>query len=439
MKKDSFKIEKLGDAQFRSPLGLSRKQGDHIVNFMPDNSKIYSDIVINNGKKSKSESETMELAGPREKIYFDPHNVKAAIVTCGGLCPGLNDVIRAIVMELVFHYGIREIFGIRYGYAGLNPANGFIPVKLTPNDVESVHEQGGTILGSSRGDQDVTKILDFLETNGINQLYTIGGDGTQRGALEIYREAERRGYDLAVIGIPKTIDNDISYVERSFGFETAFSIASRTLDAGHAEAKGVYNGVALVRLMGRNSGYLAAMASLASGDANFVLVPEVEFDLDGSGGFLAALENRLRNRHHALVVVAEGAGQALIGDDGKVGERDASGNLKLHDIGLFLKDRISSYLREKEFNFSLKYIDPSYIVRSAPANPTDRVYCLQLAQNAVHAAMSGRTAMLVGVWNSRYVHVPLALAVEKRKNLDPEGALWLSVVEATGQPLKMTN
>jgi 6-phosphofructokinase 1 len=373
----------------------------------------------------------MEAAGPRERIFFDPSRLKAGIVTCGGLCPGLNNVIRALVLSLHFHYGVRSIYGFRYGFEGLSRRFGHSPLELTPVLVNDIHELGGTILGSSRGPQDPADMVDTLERMEIGLLFTIGGDGTLRGAQAIHQEAARRGRPLAVVGIPKTIDNDISYIQTTFGFETAVAEAKRSTNGAHSEAIGARNGIGLVKLMGRDSGFIAAYSVLVDNQVNFCLVPEVAFTLDG---FLSALEERIRRRGHAVIVVAEGAGQDLLS---ATGERDASGNLKYGDIGIFLRDRIKHHFRENGIDITLKYIDPSYTIRSQPANPRDSAFCLLLAHNAVHAGLSGRTNMVVGFWNNTFTHVPISLAVSSRKKIDPRGRLWNSVVASTGQPLDL--
>jgi len=381
--------------------------------------------------RSAGEVPSFEVAGPRSMLYFDPAHTKAGIVTCGGLCPGLNDVIRGLVMILWHRYGVREILGFRYGYAGLNPEEGQPPMKLTPAEVSSIHETGGTILGSSRGPQDTGTMVDTLMREGVNILFTVGGDGTLRGAIAISQEAKRRGYPLAVVGVPKTIDNDILYVERSFGFQTAFSVAVEAIRAGHIEARGAEGGIGLVKVMGRHSGFVAAYAALANNDANFVLIPEVAFPLEGPDGLLPLLKRRLLERAHAVIVVGEGAGTHLLGEEEGT---DASGNRKLGDIGKFLQDRIKSYLDAEGVEYTLKYIDPSYSIRSVKADAGDSVYCFRLASSAVHAAMAGRTEMLVGTFHGRFVHIPIEVAVSRRQQIDPDGDLWLSVLEATGQP-----
>ena len=372
-----------------------------------------------------------ERAGPRRRIFFEPGRTRAAIATCGGLCPGLNNVLRSVFLELHHRYGVRDVYGIRYGYAGLDPARGHEPVRLTCELVDRIHLQGGTVLGTSRGPVDPAVALDFLEDQEINVLFCVGGDGTQRGAHALHLEAERRGYPLAVVGVPKTIDNDIEYVWRTFGFGTAVAQAVYVIDSAHAEARSVLNGVGLVKLMGRDAGFIACGATLASQEVNFTLIPEVPFDLDGQHGFLNSLHERLAARGHAVVVVAEGAGQELVG--GAEPGRDGSGNPKLKDIGLFLKDRIEKHFEGRSFHPIVKYFDPSYIVRSRPANREDTLLCDQFARNAVHAAMAGRTDILIGLWYNVFVHVPIPMATVSKRRVLPTGEIWSSVLAATGQ------
>ena len=373
-----------------------------------------------------------EPAGPRREIFFDPPKMRVGIVTCGGLCPGVNNVIRGLVMELTFHYGVQRIYGFKNGYQGFIPRYGHDVVDLTPEMVSNINEDGGTILGTSRGGQDPREIVDCLERMNISALFVIGGDGTLRGAMQIAAAATDRGARIAVVGIPKTIDNDIPYIDQSFGFQTAFGEATKSLRSAHVEAKASPNGVGLVKLMGRHSGFIACYASLAEPDANYVLIPEVPFTLDGPKGLLDHLLDRVRSRGHAVIVAAEGAGQDLMA--GVETGVDASGNRKLNDIGLLLRSRITDHFAAAGVELNLKFIDPSYAIRSVEANPYDSVYCLRLAQNAVHAAMAGRTAMVVGRWHGRFVHIPMALAVSHRNQVEPSGDLWLSVLEATGQP-----
>jgi 6-phosphofructokinase 1 len=372
-----------------------------------------------------------ETAGPREKIYFDASKLKCGIVTCGGLCPGLNDVIRAIVLGLFYHYGVKTVFGFRYGYEGLTYRYGHVPLELNPDMVKDIHKIGGSILASSRGPQDISEMVDTLERMNVGLLFTIGGDGTLRGAQAISEEVGRRGLKIGVIGIPKTIDNDISFVQSSFGFDTAVSESRTAIDSAHAEAIGARNGVGLVKLMGRESGFIAAYATMANSDVNFCLIPEAPFSLEG---FLKALKERLKSRGHAVIVVGEGAGQDLMQG---TGARDASGNVKFSDIGLFLKDQINGYFKKEGMEVNLKYIDPSYTIRSLPANPRDSAFCLLLGRHAVHAGMSGRTGMVVSNWKGEFTHVPIRMATSSRKKIDPNGRFWSTVLSCTGQPREM--
>ena len=373
----------------------------------------------------------MESAGPRRTLFFDPAKLACGIVTCGGLCPGLNDVIRAIVRSLRLLYGVNKIYGFRFGYEGLVRRIGHEPLELTPESVHRIHESGGSILGSSRGPQEPAEMVEYLNELGVGILFAIGGDGTLRGAQKIGEEAARRGSRISVIGVPKTIDNDISFVQRTFGFETAVTEARRATDAANAEAEASRNGIGLVKLMGRDSGFIAAYSALVNNHVNFCLVPEVPFTLER---FLSALQQRLERRRHAVIVVAEGAGQDLMA---RRQERDASGNVKHGDIGIFLRGAITDYFKRIGTEITLKYIDPSYTIRSVPATAHDSAFCLLLGQSAVHAGLSGRTNMVVSFWNHQFTHVPIPLAVSARKNIDPQDALWSSVVTSTGQPWDM--
>ena len=421
-----LEITRLGECRIPSPM--------HDQHFMPDSERrlYHSDLpTIRKFLETGREPPAFEVGGPREKIFFNPAGLRCGIVTCGGLCPGLNDVIRAIVLSLYHHYGVRTVLGFPYGYEGLVAKHGHKPVELTLDLVNQIHQTGGTVLGSSRGAQDVGEIVNTLERLGIGILFTIGGDGTLRGAHDIAEEVRRRGRTISVVGIPKTIDNDISFVQSSFGFETAVAEARRASYAAHSEATGARNGVGLVKLMGRESGFIAAYAALADTQVNFCLIPEVRFTLEG---FLQALKARLEKRAHAVIVVGEGAGQDLM--EGSLG-RDASGNVRFTDIGVFLRDKIKEHFQQVGMEINLKFIDPSYSIRSQPANARDAALCWLLGQSAVHAGMSGRTDMVVGTWEDTPTHVPIRLATSARKKIDPEGWFWSSVLASTGQPRTM--
>jgi 6-phosphofructokinase 1 len=436
---DDIIIENLGIPKIDTPVRCftvtDSQLGTSICkNYITENDRVLIDVSEKSFLDYFQKGEaplSFEKAGPRQKIFFHPKKVKCAIVTAGGLCPGLNDVIRAIVLELYHIYGVSNIIGIPFGFQGLCPEYGHGVVALDPEKVAYIHELGGTILSSSRGLYKIEDMVDALQQLNINILFAIGGDGTLRGAQAIAGEINRRGLSTAVIGIPKTIDNDIFLVEKSFGFDTAVETAAKVIRSAHTEATGAPNGIGMVKLMGRHSGFIAAYAALALREVNFVLIPESDFDLEGPWGFLSSLEERLRLRGHAVVVVAEGAGQKFFSDLPQ--KKDPSGNVKLMDIGSFLVEHIRQYFAQREMEINLKYIDPSYIIRSQPANYSDRIFCGFLGQQAVHAGLAGKTNMLVSLWKNEFVHIPIRAAVSRRKQVDLEGNMWLSVLESTGQ------
>ena len=426
-------IPTLGEAKIPSPVQNGAK-GANRITFVPDNDRVVIDVREHSIVQQVTEGQApscFQLAGPRGNIFFDPSKLRCALVTCGGLCPGLNDIIRSVVLELHWGYGVRNIYGIRYGLQGFIPKFGHDVIDLTPGYVANIHERGGSVLGSSRGPQDVEEIADCLERMNIGILFMIGGDGTLMAATRIADAILERNLKISVVGVPKTIDNDIYMVSRSFGFDTAVDVATRAIMSAHNEAQGYPNGIGLLKLMGRHSGFIAATAALAQQDVNFVLIPEVDFELVGPNGLLAALEARLTDRGHAVIVAAEGAGQKFFKDAQT--ERDASGNIKLKDIGVYLKEAIKSYFDANGIDISIKYIDPSYMIRSLPANANDRVFCNFLGRNSVHAGMAGKTNLLIGHWNNNFVHVPMKTVAGQRKQMDPKGRLWRSALAATGQ------
>ncbi len=422
LSQEDLKITTLGPCRFKSPLS-SPQHGPR--RYVPEGRRVLFNVEVD--PDQPLDPLGFEMAGARERLYFDPARTRAAIVTCGGLCPGINNVIRNLYYNLHGDYGVPEVLGIRHGYAGLNPQVGPPPVQLSPAMVEQIHHQGGTILGTSRGAQETGVMVDYLQQLGVDLLFPIGGDGTQRGAHALAQEVARRGARIAVVGVPKTIDNDIKYCYRSFGYLSAVAEAEVVIDRAHIEAKSHPRGVGLVKLMGREAGFIAAAATLASGEVNFTLIPEVEVDLDD---FLGKLGRRLDARDHAVVVVAEGAGQHLLPDDNG---RDKSGNRKLGDIGPFLKSQIESHFATTGKPASVKYFDPSYHIRSVQANAADSLLCEQLARCAAHAGMAGKTDLFVGLWNNRPVHVPLTVSAGQVKRLEPTSELWSAVLATTDQ------
>lgn len=429
-------IQNLGECKIPSPL---HHIGTVEVKFRTDSERVLHEHVLDlNAPPVDVASQrvlSFETAGPREHIYFDPPKITAGIVTCGGLCPGLNDIIKGLVNQLYHRYRVTKIYGFRYGYQGLVQKYGHTPLMLKPESVSQIHLLGGSILGSSRGNQSITEMVDTLVDMKLDILFVVGGDGTLKGAQLLTEEIARRGLKKAIVGIPKTIDNDIQFLDKSFGFETAFAEAVKAIRAAQAEALGAPNGIGLVRLMGRESGFIASYAALAEGNVDFVLIPEVPFKLESERGLLEALRYKIAKKKSAVIVVAEGAGSDLM--EGHE-ELDASGNRRPKDIGQFLRDRIYDFFRERRTELNLKYIDPSYTIRSVPANAQDNFFCQHLAQHAVHAAMSGKTGMLVGRWHCSFVHLPISLVTQVgRSKVNPTGELWRAVLESTGQPSKL--
>jgi 6-phosphofructokinase 1 len=434
-------VPTLGPCRVDSPLVPLLESRRASENYVDEDDRVLVDDTVSMASARGVPVEELpgfEPGGPRRKIFFDPSKTRVGIVTCGGLCPGLNNVIRGLVLELTLHYGVKNIFGFRNGYQGFIARYGHSVVELTPETVNGINEVGGTMLGTSRGEQDPVDIVDCMERLNVNVLFVIGGDGTMHGALAIARVVAERDRKIAVVGIPKTIDNDIPYIDYSFGFQTAFAQATEPIRAVHVEARSAPNGVGLVKLMGRHSGFIACYAALAKNHADFVLIPEVPFALDGATGLLAQLQRRVEEQGHAVVIVAEGAGQNLFQRDVQRDPTisDASGNPLLLDVGQLLRQRIIDHFAAEKLELNIRYIDPSYAVRSVPANSYDSVYCIRLAHTAVHAAMAGRTKMVVGRWGGRFVHIPIELAISRRNQVDPHGDLWMSVLEATGQPMR---
>ena len=428
---DTYKLDVdcLGECKINSPI-RNREFVDPCERILAtENANLLKSVADRIGR-----TPSFERAGPHRKIFHDPAWSRVGIVTAGGLCPGLNNVIKGLVEILSFDYGIKNIFGIRYGYAGLNPACGYAPLMLDADSVDTIHEKGGTILGSSRGQQDTGVIVDTLARMNINILFCIGGDGSLRCAHDVAEECKRRKLGISVVGIPKTIDNDLQFVGRSFGFETAVAEATQIIQAAHIEAKGTFNGIGLVKLMGRDSGFIAAYAALANPVVNICLIPEMDFEMDGPHGLLSALSCRFdRSKDHAVVVVAEGAGQRHV--EGDTSLKDASGNVLKKDIGEYLRHRITQHFKAAKREASVKYFDPSYTIRSVPAKGTDAIRCYMLARNAVHAAMAGRTNCVVGNQDDWYTLVPINLATIERQKILLNSDLWRAVMDATGQSL----
>ncbi|XP_031287452.1 ATP-dependent 6-phosphofructokinase 4, chloroplastic-like isoform X1 [Pistacia vera] len=415
------------------PNPLQKSQAYAVVKktFVSPEDVVTQRIVI---QKDSPRGAHFRRAGPREKVYFKPEDVCACIVTCGGLCPGINTVIREIVCGLNYMYGVDNILGIEGGYRGFYSKN---TMTLNPKVVNDIHKRGGTFLRTSRGGHDTHKIVDNIEDRGINQVYIIGGDGTQKGAALIYKEVEKRGLQVAVAGIPKTIDNDIAVIDKSFGFDTAVEEAQRAINAAHVEVESVENGVGIVKLMGRYSGFIAMYATLASRDVDCCLIPESPFYLEGQGGLFEFIEQRLKENGHMVIVVAEGTGQDYVSQSTPaVDEKDASGNRLLLDIGHWLTQKIKDHFTNiQKMTINMKYIDPTYMIRAIPSNASDNIYCTLLAQSAVHGAMAGFTGFTVGPVNNRHAYIPISHVTETQKTVKLTDRMWARLLASTNQPI----
>jgi 6-phosphofructokinase 1 len=418
----NFRTDDLGECKIVSPLRATR--------FMDTSKRLLFRADIDELRaqfRAGVDPPAFELAGPRKRIFFNPATLKCGIVTCGGLCPGLNDVIRSLVFCLHEKYGVAKVYGFKYGYEGLVERSALTPIELTTRKLTQINEVGGTVLGSSRGPQPVGEMVDTLERLGIQLLFTIGGDGTLSGAHSIVEEIRRRGLKIAVVGVPKTIDNDISFIDMSFGFDTAVEAARHATRAAYVEASCHRFGIGLVKLMGRDSGFIASFATLADTQVGLCLIPEIAFSIDG---VVRAARQRIQRDGYVVIVVAEGAGQSLLAE---ASESDASGNRRHGDIGVFLKDKIPEAFRAQGIAVTLKYIDPSYMIRSLPANARDANFCLRLGHAAVHAGMAGKTDTVIGSWRRRLTHVPIPAAISSRKKVGTDGYLWQTVLSVTGQ------
>lgn len=420
----SLAITTLGTPSICSPI----KEHSPGVRFTTDREQILYSVVIEDGT-NKSDLH-FERAGPREKIFFDPKTSTAGIVTCGGLSPGLNNVIQSLVLELMQNYGVKKVLGFRHGFRGfLDDAPA--PISFTPDSVHSINQLGGSILGSSRGPVDPALIAHKIKELGVNTLFCIGGDGTQRGASAIVKTLNGDSSKVSVVGIPKTIDNDVPFVWQTFGFSTAVEKAREVIVHADIEAQCFENSVCLVKLMGRDAGFIAMFATLAAQNVDFTLIPEVPFVLDGKNGLLNAIATKVREKKNAVVVVAEGAGQDLFSTGTE--QFDASGNRVQNDIGIFLKQRITEHMKSIGRPVSVRYFDPSYSIRAVPANVSDASLCDQLSRAAVHAAMAGKTDLIIGHWYNNLVHVPIPLVCSTKKRINAKGSTYQQLLSVTGQ------
>ncbi|KAF3788756.1 ATP-dependent 6-phosphofructokinase 5 [Nymphaea thermarum] len=412
---DGYLLEDVPHLSHYIPHLPRASQGASILDVLGLGKRPFSDIVTDN-ILSKIFTWMRQM---HVQVYFEGGKVGACIVTCGSLCPGINTVIRELVCGLHHMYGVAKVIGIQGGYKGFQCLG--TAVTLTPQKVNDIHKCGGSILGTGHDAADTVAIVDCIQQHGINQLYVIGGLGTMRDAASIYEEIEKQCLNVSVVGIPGTIDNDIGVIDKSFGFDSAIQEAQKAIRAAHVEAESGENGVGLVKLMGRNSGFIAMYATLASRDVDCCLIPESLFYLEGKGGLFEFMEQRLRQDGHMVMVVAEGAGQGLV-------------PASFSDVGIWLNDKIKEHFAKKKIVLNLKYIDPTYMIGAIPSNAADNVYCTLLAHSAIHGAMAGYTGFAVGPVNGKHAHIPIHTLIEKQRQVCLADRMWARLLSSTNQP-----
>eukprot|EP00668_Euglena_longa_P014128 GGOE01018102.1.p1 GENE.GGOE01018102.1~~GGOE01018102.1.p1 ORF type:complete len:494 (+),score=144.75 GGOE01018102.1:38-1483(+) len=403
---------------FPNPLSEKRNQqyrnaGEYILETIIG----HAETSLQSREKIKKDYNAIYRAGPRREVYFGT-DTNACIVNTGGLCPGLNSVIEELVRTLDT-YNADTIYGIRYGFLGFDTTE-YMPLILTPHSVLNIHQRGGTILGTCRGSFNEDLILKFLKECNIGQMYVIGGDGSHRAALRIHALCKEHQLRCVVVGIPKTIDNDILFFDKTFGFDTAVEVASKVIDCSFVEASSVKNGVGVVKVMGRDSGFVARNAALSNNVVDACLIPEVPFEIKGNGGLLPWLDGHLATKHCAVIVICEAAGQQHLPCLGK----DPTGHNIYEDTGKWLKKAIETHWQETGQEGKVFLIDPSYMLRSVPANTGDNMFCIQLAQAAVHTAYSGYSGVTVGRYHDLYGVMPIEMVVSGLRKVNPKGSLW---------------
>jgi 6-phosphofructokinase 1 len=423
MTQQDLMVERLPQTRtFESPVKMGKAEIELVMYDPRPQEDLKSEFPVSLNKL------LLQLANTRKDLHFNPSEVTVGIVTCGGLCPGLNDVVRSLTLCSIGSFQVKKVIGFRFGFWGLSSAGRGTAIELTHQTVAQINRQGGTILGSSRGPQKPSEMVDTLEQMGVNILFTVGGDGTQKGASSVYAEVKKRGLDISVFGIPKTIDNDLSFSHRTFGFETAVEQAVVAIRAAYSEASSHRFGIGIVKLMGRHSGFIAAHASVASGASHLCLIPEQPVSIEV---ILSLLKARFETSSYCVITVAEGFGQDwAVGSD----KRDASGNKVLIDIGVILKDKIDKFMKsQKELypEYTIKYIDPSYMIRACAPNSSDAGFCTNLSTFAVHEAMAGHTNCIIAQRYSNFILVPIRAATSIQRRVDTTGNLWRQVRETT--------
>ena len=426
---DDLAIARLGERTIDTPLRDLLGGREESVHYVTETDRVLLDDTLGVAKRrsagTPAELPAFNPGGPREKLYFEPSTVTAAIVTCGGLCPGLNNVVRALVLQLANAYGVKSILGFRNGYSGLTDTSA--PLALTPELVRDIHNRGGTILGTSRGGQEPAAMVDTLARHRVDMLFVIGGDGSLRGAQKIAAKpppatAARRG------GHPE------DHRQRHSVDRPELRLPDRVRPRRRVDPRRAHRGRVHRRRRGTGQADGPAQRlhrllcdtrqprSRLRPDPRSLLPARQLPALPAQARRSAGARSRGRRRGRRAGAVPRSA------------ETDASGNARLGDIGALLRERVTAHFAQHGTPLSLRYVDPGYAIRSVPANAFDAVYCARLAQAAVHAGMAGFTSMVVARWHGRFIHLPIALATATRNQVDPHGDLWMSVLEATGQP-----
>jgi len=404
--------------------------GRHFVN--PDE-LVMGHIITNDSKQAARDSETANgcfRANATRHIYWDPKDVRAAIVTCGGLCPGLNSVVRELTDCLYNEYGVKDILGMRGGYHGLSNPEELTPMYLTPKIVNEIHMKGGSVLMAGRGGNDCIRIVDKLKERDINMLFVVGGDGTQSGAHALFLEARKRKMPISIVGVPKSIDNDVMYFDKTFGFESAVAEAVSVIRGSFVEATSANRAVSIVKLMGRDAGFVSMYAAVASNLVDLCLIPEVDVKLQD---VLAYVDKVLAQKGYMVVAVAEGAGQNFVESEGV----DPTGHTKYGDVGVFLRDAINEHLKRSDDGGRSFYFDPSYMIRAVPANPIDHIFCSRLSRDAVHTAMRGYTGVCVGPIHNIIIIMPMNNIASRQKTVNVHRNMWQVCVHQSGMPQQL--
>ena len=336
--------------------------------------------------------------------------MRVGVLTGGGDCPGLNAVIRAIVRTGVAEYGY-EFIGFRDGWRG--PLEGDTMTLDVPA-VRGILPRGGTILGTSRtnpladsaaagGRSGLERIKDNLADLDVDALVAIGGEDTLGVAAQLH------GQDVKIVGVPKTIDNDLGATDYTFGFDTAVNIAMEAIDRLHTTAESHHRAM-IVEVMGRHAGWIALLAGMAGG-ANVILIPEQPFDIGQVCGWV---EHRFQTRYEPIVVVSEGAFPKRGAEVANL-EVDEFGHARLGGVGQLLADEI-----EKRTGKEARTIVLGHGQRGGTPTAFDRVLATRFGVHAIRAAADGAFGAMVALRGTDIVQVPIAEATRELKLVPPE-------------------